>query len=100
MKNLRWASLSEQIQHSYATNTNRGSNAFRQSKPVKGRKIGDKEWIVYPSGQEAGRKLNLDGGSIRTICRGERKTIHGYEFEFAEPNEPASIEEEEWADVK
>ena len=61
--NLRWASKSEQIQYSYANNTERKSNAKKRSKPVLGRKIGEEEWIEYESSHAAGRQLKIHAGS-------------------------------------
>ena len=94
--NLRWASTSEQIQYSYANNTERKSNAKKQSKPVLGRKIGEEEWIEYDSSQSAARQLKIHAGSIRSLCHGKRKSIKGYEFKYAMPNEPEVLEDEEW----
>jgi hypothetical protein len=64
LENLRWASRSEQTQHSYATNKNRGSSATRTSKPVEGRVLGAEEWVPYVSSNEAARGLGLKSGHI------------------------------------
>lgn len=61
LENLRWASRSEQVKHSYATNKNRGSSAQRTSKPVQGRKLGEEAWVPYASGQEANEVAVLEG---------------------------------------
>jgi hypothetical protein len=99
LENLRWANQSEQIQHSYATNEDRGSSAPRLSKPVEGRKLGAEEWVPYASGEEAARSLGLDQGQISACCRGGRKQTDGYEFRWGVANEVAVLEGEVWMDV-
>jgi len=99
LENLRWANQSEQIQHSYATNKKRASNAPKQSKPVEGRELGAEEWVPYASGEEAARSLGLDPGSISACCRGRCKQTGGYEFRWGVPNEVAVLEGEVWMDV-
>jgi len=96
LENLRWASRSEQMKHSYATNKNRGSNAPKQSKSVEARKLGAEDWVPYASSNEAARSLGLDPGSISKCCRGERKQTGGYEFRWGVPNEVAVLEGEVW----
>ena len=97
--NLRWASTSEQIQYSYVNNTERKSSAKKLSKPVLGRKIGEEEWTEYKSCHAAARQLVIGAGSISKICRGKGKSIHSYEFQYATPNEPEVLENEEWRNV-
>jgi hypothetical protein len=96
LENLRWASRSEQIKHSYATNKNRTSSAPKQSKPVEGRVLGAEEWVPYASTMEAARSLGLDSGSISACCSGKRKQAGGYEFRWGVPNEVAVLEGEVW----
>ena len=99
LENLRWASRSEQIQHSYATNKNRRSSAQRTSKPVEGRKLGAEEWVPYVSSMEAARSLGLDQGSISACCRGKVQQTGGYEFRWGEAKEVAVLPGEVWMDV-
>ena len=99
LENLRWASMSEQIKHSYATNKNRGSSAPRRSKPVEGRVLGAKAWVPYASSMEAARSLGLKQGAISGCCRGVCKQTGGYEFRYGEANEVAVLEGEVWIDV-
>ena len=95
--NLAWANGSENIRHSFATNTSRKSNAFKQSKPVLGRKVDSTdEWVKYASASEAARVLKLDSGHIREVVAGKRKKTGGYEFVKAEANEPESLDGEVW----
>ena len=97
--NLAWASCSEQVQHSYATNENRKSSGPKQSKPVRGRKVGTEEWTTYKNGTDASEQLGIDRANISQACRKGYKA-GGYEFEFDEPNEPPLLPGEEWRDVE
>ena len=99
LSNLEFASRSEQIHHSYATNTERKSSARKQSKPVHGRRVNDTNWVRYPSAREAARQLGLDPGHISACCRKTQHQTGGYEFELAESSEPEQLDGEEWRDV-
>ena len=99
LDNLRWASRSEQVRHSYATNKKRASNAPKRSKPVLGRALGTQEWTQYPSTAEAARALGLDQGAISACCGGKRKRTGEYEFKWAEANEAAVLPGEIWCNV-
>jgi hypothetical protein len=99
LENLRWASRSEQVKHSYATNKNRASNAPKRSKPVEARVLGAEEWVPYASSHEAARELGLSQGGISACCRGKRKHTGGYEFRYGEANEAAVLPGEVWMDV-
>ena len=99
LENLRWASRSEQMKHSYATNKNRASSAPKRSKPVEGREVGAEEWVPYASSHEAARSLGLHQGPINACCHGRQKQTGGYEFRYGEANEVAVLEGEVWMDV-
>ena len=99
LTNLRFASPSEQIRHSYATNATRKSSATKQSKPVRGRRVGELEWTDYPSANEAARALGLDRGNVSNCCARKKNQTGGFEFEFAAPVEPELLPGEEWRDV-
>ena len=99
LDNLRWASSSEQIKYSYATNAARVSSAPRRSKPVRGRKCGDVTWTPYASVSEAARALQLNPGHVSLCCAKKRRQTGGYEFEFDVPTEVAVLPGEEWRDV-
>jgi hypothetical protein len=91
---LEWCTDAENIQHSYATNLARKSNAHKLSMPVKGRR-GDGPWVSYKSVRDAARLLGLLPGSISNSCWKGCKA-KGYSFEFDEANEVPLLEGEEW----
>ena len=99
LSNLRWATMSEQIKHSYATNANRKSNAPKVSKPVHGRRVGASEWTHYPSAIEAARALGVNPRHVSDCCNDKQKQTGGFEFEFAPLVEPELLPGEEWRDV-
>ena len=100
LENLRWASRSEQIKHSYTTNETRASNAPKLSKPVEARVLGAEEWVPYASIMEVARSLELKNrGNINACCSGRIKQTGGYEFRWGEANEVAVLEGEVWVDV-
>ncbi|RXM57212.1 NUMOD4 domain-containing protein [Clostridium tetani] len=38
--------------------------------------------IIYPSARQAGIELDLDNSTISKICKGKKKSIHGYKFMY------------------
>ena len=100
--NLRWASQREQNTYSYATNMTRGSNAGRQSKPVRCRSLGgnNEDWTTYPSICEAVRVLHLHAYSVHQCIVGKLKHVGGLEFEYADPTEPDVLDGEEWRTIE
>lgn len=97
--NLEWVTVSQNVRESYANNPLRKSSAYRTSKPVRGRKRGDEAWTAYPSANEAARVLGLGPANVSGCCTGKHRRIGGYEFEYDAPNEPDTLEGEEWRDV-
>ena len=71
LSNLRWATRSEQY-------SNRENKAYK-TKLVKCSETG----IVYNSCQEAEDELGLTRNTVSRVARGERKSIHGYHFVYA-----------------
>lgn len=98
---MEWVTVSQNIKASYDTNKNRGSNAAKQSKPVRGRVRGgnDSSWVSYKSMKDAARTLGLHVSNINECCKKIRNRAGDYEFEFDTPNEPPLLEGEEWRDV-
>ena len=97
--NLRWASAREQINYSYTNNLGRKSSAMKQSKPVRGRKLGTTSWTTFLSSCDAARCLELDPRHIAHCLKKRQKQTGGYEFAYAEPNECDTLPNEEWKDV-
>ena len=98
--NLRWVSHARNVQLSYENNKDRKSNAFKTSKPVKGRKVGTLEWTSYAGSSDAARSLSLSPGNVSEVARGDCKHTGGFEFEWDEPNEVACLVGEVWKDVE
>jgi hypothetical protein len=67
--NLEWATPSENVTHSYATNRNRTSSVSKLSKKVRCQKVGTAEWLLFDSAKEAARALGLYAGSTRNCCQ-------------------------------
>ena len=84
--NLSYKTRSEQMQHSHANNTTRGTNANAMSKAVEGRKIGRKRWVRYPSLAHAAAALGLPNtAGISEVCLGRQHTTgDNYEFRYVE----------------
>ena len=100
LSNLRAVTRSQNIQHSYDTNTERCSHVPKQSKPVRGRKRNTEEWTTYESTHDAARRLDLGRRSIIAVLKKKQTHTGDYEFEYAEPNEPECLEGEEWRDIE
>ena len=60
LENLEWCTREENVQHSFANNTLRASSARQTSKPVRGKRDGEGNWVTYRSAQDAAHKLGLD----------------------------------------
>ena len=99
LANLRAVTHAENIQHSYDTNASRGSHVGKQSKPIRGRKRGEKEWTAYASVMDAARQLELNHGNISLVLSGKRKQTGGHEFELAEARESACLAGERWVEI-
>jgi hypothetical protein len=100
LENLEWVTRSENINHSYKTNSNRASCALRKSKPLRARKMGTKEWTDFPSTHEASRVLGIDRGNIGKCLNGTYQQCNGYEFTEGPPTETPILEGEEWRDTR
>ena len=99
LANLRAVTRAENVQHSYDTNASRASNAGKVSKPIRGRKRGEKEWTAYASVNDAARELELKSSGISAVLSGRCKQTGGHEFELAEAREPACLAGERWVEI-
>lgn len=61
-------------------------------------KVGTKAWTTYESASAAALSLKVDSGNVSACCNEKRKQTAG--FEFAAPNEPDTLEGEEWRPVR
>ena len=106
-ENLEWSSKAEQIQHSYANNTNRRSCAPQMSKPLKAKPVGgtDEQVRSFGSQHEAARDLEVHRGHISACCRKKLKTATAkdktkWTFWFDTEAAPAAcLDGERWAKV-
>lgn len=64
-----------------------------------GRKLGETEWVSYPSVIGASRTLGLHLCSVSACCNGKQRTTGGYEFKFDRPTEVPVLDGEEWREV-
>lgn len=71
LSNLRWATRSEQY-------SNRENRAYK-TKLVKCSETG----VIYNSCQDAEDELGFTRNTVSRVARGERKSIHGYHFVYA-----------------
>lgn len=99
--NLEYVTPSENVRHSYDTNTDRESNSKQRSKPVNGRKVGTTVWTLYANQGAAANALGLSAKSVRRSCNDLEGKVQpcGYEFEYADPDEPTMKPGEVWLDV-
>ena len=106
-ENLEWSSKAEQVQHSYANNTNRRSGAPQTSTPIKAKPVGgtDEQVRSFGSRTKAADDLKVNPGHISACCRKKLKTATAkdktkwtfwYDTEAAPP---ACLEGERWAKV-
>lgn len=93
--NLRWATPSEQVRHSYASNEARGSHVGKTSKPVRGRSAPANEWTVFSGLNDAARRTGIPSASLLRATRTGR-TVGGWEFEYVPFDD---IEGEVWKEV-
>ncbi len=64
--------------------SNKKSSAGARSKRIEGRKIGESDWVPYPSANEAARVLGLSNVCISYVCQGKQKRTGNYTFRFVE----------------
>lgn len=74
INNLEWCDC--KYNNNYGSRANGGRRA---GKPVRCVEIGE----VYPTANAAALAIGKDRSGINKCCRGERKTAHGYHWEYA-----------------
>lgn len=72
LANLEWTTASNNVGLSYKHG--RKSCAEKQSKKLRGRKVGDIEWTTYNSVNEASRALGINPRDISRMCHEAQKT--------------------------
>ena len=83
---LGYGDHSTNMKQSFRENTARRSSAPQQSKPISGKKVGDTEWVAYPSANEAARTIRethgvvINLGSISKVVNGKRNQTAGFVF--------------------
>lgn len=94
--NLEYVTHSQNVMYSYLNNAARRTSAEALSKPVLARPVGYGRWCRYPSISEASRRLHVQSGRIAACCKGRRRLVKGYEFQYADIFAFASLPGEEW----
>ena len=86
LDNLEWATIGEQIQHSY-TSLNRKAAFLGKfgkdnptSKPVVGTNIISGLVINFNSGREAAKYLNVDPATVNNVLRGKYNQYKSFKF--------------------
>ena len=92
--NLEWASHSENIRHSYATNPSRGNPGSKSAMPVMIRSLGSCNWTRFSSIKLAAEALSEPYQTVQSRCR-RNSQVDGYEYKFA-PVQQVEIPGEEW----
>ena len=92
--NLEWATRSENVRHSYATNPSRGNGGSKRARPVMIRPLGACSWTRFSSIKLAAQELGRHSETVRYRCH-RNMQVDGYEYKFA-PVQRVDIPGEEW----
>ena len=92
--NLEWASLSQNIRHSYATNPSRGNAGSKLSIPVMIRSLASCDWNRFSSIKQAAEAMSQPHETVRKRCH-RNSQVDGYEYKFA-PVQQVELPGEEW----
>lgn len=93
VSNLEWATWAENNQHAY---TKLGKKPPRQGlfnranptvKPVIQMDMDGKFLLFFWSAVQAGRDIQMHSTHITRVCRGRRKSAHGFKWRYATPKE-------------
>lgn len=82
VRNLEWASSSEQAKHAYKMNLVKSATA-----PVVQMDSVSQEMIkVFPSARAAAKALDITEHNINGVCRGHHKTAGGFAWKYEDEN--------------
>lgn len=91
LSNLEWCTRKYNInygKHNERMSKTKTGMYVGKLNPAYGTNTNGKEIIcinnlkIYPSARQAGVELNLDNSTISKICKGKKKTTHGYKFMY------------------
>ena len=92
--NLEWATRSENMRHSYATNPSRGNAGPNQARPVMIRPFGSCKWMRFSSIKLAAEALSQPYKTVQGRCH-RNAQADGYEYKFATLQQ-VELPGEEW----
>ena len=92
--NLEWATRSENIRHSYATNPSRGNAGSSLARPVMIRHLGSDKWTNFSSITLAAEAMSQAYRTVHGRCH-RKSQVDGYEYKFA-PVQQVELPGEEW----
>ena len=92
--NLEWATRSENVRHSYATNPSRGNAGSAKARSVMIRPLGSCNWTSFSSIKLAAEAMSQPRDTVRGRCH-RNSQVDGYEYKFA-PVQQVEIPGEEW----
>ena len=92
--NLEWATRSENVRHSYATNPSRGNCGSFRARPVMIRPLGACSWTRFSSIKLTAQELGRHSETVRYRCH-RNSQVDGYEYKFA-PLQQVDLPREEW----
>ena len=92
--NLEWASHSENVRHSFATNPSRGNSGPSLARPVMIRHVGSEKWTRFSSIKLAAEAMSQPCETVRRRCH-RNSQVDGYEYKFA-PVRQVNLPGEEW----
>ena len=92
--NLEWATRSENMRHSYATNPSRGNAWSKRARPVMIRHLGSVKWTRFSSIKLAAEAVSQPYRTVLGRCR-RNSQVDGYEYKLS-TFQHVEIPGEEW----
>ena len=92
--NLEWATRSENVRHSYATNPSRGSAGPSSARPVMIRHLGSDKWTNFSSIKLAAEAMSQPYHTVQSRCH-RNSQVDGCDYKFA-PVQQVNLPGEEW----